>query len=141
MEILNRVIAIWNNKKQRNGVILSLLSIILILIIVNKISNMETPPPPGAKRAVICSSCKHIEVQRIQEVDDARCTECRESVGLAWKCGKCQYEYSAANLEFDTENLNTMQRFQKAAASRSCPNCGMDKDIGPMSIKEARSRI
>ena len=141
MDWKERVISVYSNKKQRNIAIVIILSIILFSIIIYRITHIEKPPTPGALRAVICKKCRKVDVRRVYDIKKIKCKYCGGDVALAWKCGKCQYEYYVEENRVDTSKLNTMQRFQKVVESQKCPNCGMERNTHPMTIQEAEKEL
>ena len=128
--------SVYYNKKQRNAVILSILSVILISILLYKLTHPYTPPPSGALRVVICKKCRKTDIQRIYNIKKAKCKFCGGPVAYAWKCNKCQYEYYVEENKVDTSKLNTLQRLQRVVESRRCPNCGAVRDTRPMTLQD-----
>ena len=130
---------IWSDKKRRSIAIMSVLMIALGIFEIRRLANVKPPPPPGAKRVVICKKCRFVDARRIVDIKNTKqkCVKCGGSLGIAWKCGTCKYEYFVVDSKPDLAKLtNTMRKFEFVARSRRCPNCKEDKSVAPMSMSE-----
>ena len=129
------VMTVLKNKKQRNIIILSILTVLLTSILLYQLTHKELPPPPGAKRVVICTKCTKVDLQRVSDIKKAKCKFCGAPVVFAWKCEKCKYEFGLDEKKLATGKKTTMERFQEVVNVERCPNCS-STDTRPMTIQD-----
>ena len=139
MDVKELGIYIWSDRKRRSIAIMSVLIVLLMGMILYRLYSIKPPPPPGANRVVICKKCKFVDIRRIVDIKKTkcRCVKCGGPLAIAWKCGACKYEYYVVDAKPDMKKMkNTMDKFKFVLRTRRCPNCGEEKNVGPMSISD-----
>ncbi len=130
--MLRKIFEFISNRNLRNRIILSLLVVIFCVVCYIQFFSGKAPEE-GELRAVKCSECGHQAVKKIKDINDTHdplthCEKCGKSVGYAYKCENCDFEFSLIPAPIpppkDIKKMKTMAKFEYALEGMKCPNCG-----------------
>jgi len=120
----------FSKKRLKNIVILGSITVILLGILFYRTATQPPKPPEGAKRVVICRSCKTPEIKRIVNIDDDSdkrnyCEKCGGRLAILVKCNECQFEFPEPKIDKKPKKFkNKAEMYKVIMEAQRCPNCG-----------------
>jgi rubredoxin len=125
MAILPSAAQLWQNRKQRNVVLLVVLLGVLALVVAARLLGQK-PVPDGALNRVVCSKCGLQADMMVVDIDEPKyiCPKCQGKLVHLWKCEDCHFEYPQPPgvLPKDIPE-KTMAKFRLIMEMHKCPNC------------------
>lgn len=126
---INSLKTFWADKKKRNKYLLGILIAIwaiTFLQMLNKIFWQSKDDGVVATMIVMmCPKCNAKENVPIEtSTGSVRCKKCGTSMGLAYKCRDCQFEYSMTEPPPSVSPKATPDKLVEAQRITKCPNCG-----------------
>ena len=85
-------IKLWNNKRVRDSVILTILTLIFVVILA---VNLKKTNPKYSIKLLICKECREPETRSYVNIKTQLCNRCAKEGQMlySFKCSKCDYEF------------------------------------------------